>query len=193
MSGPPADPRQAAAVLYHHMHGLSPDILRTIQDAWVCASAARYGGRFETAWAKDPDACSEHDVSECEADDGTADAAGTIGTSPEAAPPVNLREIAPRLERNLRANRRPGITDASQLDVQALCVAEEAGKLAGACRRHAGKARRAGTRREVEDEVAGVLIATAMFAERAETGIDSAVARKLAVSCSRGRGEIRDE
>lgn len=149
MSGPPADLRQAAAVLYLHRHRLSPGILRTIQNVWVCASAARYGGPLGTGWAEDPDACSEHDVSECEADDGAADLAD-IGASTGTMPSMNLREIARQLEQDLRADRRPGITDASQIDVQALCVAKEAGELADACHRHAGKARRDGTMGELE-------------------------------------------
>jgi NTP pyrophosphatase (non-canonical NTP hydrolase) len=70
--------------------------------------------------------------------------------------------------------------------VQALCVAEEAGELVGAYRRWAGKARRTGTRRELEDEIADVLIVTAVFAERAGIGLDAAVAAKLAVLYSRG-------
>jgi len=49
--------------------------------------------------------------------------------------PVNLRDIACQLEQDLRANRRPKITNVGQLDVQALCVAEEAGELIGAHRR----------------------------------------------------------
>jgi NTP pyrophosphatase (non-canonical NTP hydrolase) len=188
------DLQQAAAVLYLHRHRLSPDMLRTIQDLWVCASAARYGGPFETGWADDPDAYSEHDVRECEADDG-AELADTIGASAETTPPVNLREIARQLERDLRSNRCPGITDASQLDVQALCVAEKAGELAGAYRRYAGRARRAGTLRELEGEVADVLIVTAVFAVFAErAGIDiDAAACKLAVIYSRGWREVRHE
>jgi NTP pyrophosphatase (non-canonical NTP hydrolase) len=70
--------------------------------------------------------------------------------------------------------------------VQALCVAEEAGELVGAYRRWAGKARRTGTRRELEDEVADVLIVTACFAERAGIDLDAAVAAKLTVIYSRG-------
>jgi NTP pyrophosphatase (non-canonical NTP hydrolase) len=101
-----------------------------------------------------------------------------------AAP--DLREIARHLEAHLRANRRPAITDANQLDVQALCVAEEAGELVGAYRRWAGKARRTGTRRDLEDEVADVLIVTACFAERAGIDLNEAIARKLAVIYSRG-------
>jgi hypothetical protein len=165
-------------------------MLRTIQNVGVCASAARYGPPFETGWAEDPDAYSDHDVKEYEADDA-ADLAD-IGASAGTMPPANPREIARQLEEDLRANRRPGITDANQLDVQALCVAEEAGKLVGAYRGHAGKARRAGTR-QLEDEVADVLIVAAVFAERAGIDIDAAVARKLAVTYSRGRREVRDE
>jgi NTP pyrophosphatase (non-canonical NTP hydrolase) len=99
---------------------------------------------------------------------------------------VDLRLIARRLDAQLRANRRPALTDANALDVQALCVAEEAGELVGAYRRWAGKARRTGTRRDLEDEVADVLIVTACFAERA--GIDpyDAIAAKLTVIYSRG-------
>ncbi len=109
------------------------------------------------------------------------------GTTPGiAVPAADLRQVARRLEAQLRAGRRPAITDASALDVQALCVAEEAGELVGAYRRWAGKARRTGTRRELEDEVADVLIVTACFAERAGIDIDAAVAAKLAVIYSRG-------
>jgi len=65
-------------------------------------------------------------------------------------------------------------------------VAEEAGELVGAYRRWAGKARRTGTRRELEDEIADVLIVTAVFAERAGIDLDAAIAAKLAVIYSRG-------
>jgi NTP pyrophosphatase (non-canonical NTP hydrolase) len=100
--------------------------------------------------------------------------------------PADLRHIARRLLRDLVANRRPAITDANQLDVQAMCVAEEAGELVGAYRRWAGKARRTGTRRDLEDEVADVLIVTAVFAERAGIDLDEAIAAKLTVIYSRG-------
>ena len=103
-----------------------------------------------------------------------------------AAPAADLRQIARHLDAQLRANRRPAITDANALDVQALCVAEEAGELVGAYRRWAGKARRTGTRRELEDEIADVLIVTACFAERAGIDLDAAIAAKLTVIYSRG-------
>lgn len=186
MSGQPTAVRQAAAILCLHRHRLSPGILRTIQDARVCASAARYGEPHETGWAEDPDVYREHDLHECEADDEAASLAGTVETGPETPPAVNLQEIAAQLGQDLRANRPPGITDANQLDLRALCLAEEAGELADAYRRHAGKARRAGSLRELEDGLAGVLIATAVFAERAGIDIDAAVARKLAVIYARG-------
>jgi len=109
------------------------------------------------------------------------------GTIPgAAAPAADLRQIARRLDAQLRASRRPAITDANALDVQALCVAEEAGELVGAYRRWAGKARRTGTRRELEDEVADVLIVTACFAERAGIDLSAAITAKLAVIYSRG-------
>ena len=99
---------------------------------------------------------------------------------------MDLRQIACHLEARLRANRRPAITDANQLDVQALCVAEEAGELVGAYRRWAGKARRTGTRRDLEDEVADMLIVTACFAERAGIDLNAAITAKLTVIYSRG-------
>jgi len=118
------------------------------------------------------------------ASDLLADLTTTLGVAPGY--PADLRFIARRLLRDLVANRRPAITDANQLDVQALCVAEEAGELIGAYRRWAGKARRTGTRRELEDEIADVLIVTAVFAERAGIDLDQAIAAKLAVICTRG-------
>lgn len=105
---------------------------------------------------------------------------------PGTLPPVDLRQVARQLQAELRASRRPAITDASQLDVQALCVAEEAGELVGAYRRYAGKARRTGTRRELEDEIADVLIVTAVFAERAGIDINAALIAKLTVIYNRG-------
>ena len=106
-----------------------------------------------------------------------------IGVPPE---PADLARIARQLDGDLRANRREAITDANQLDVQALCVAEEAGELVGAYRRWAGKARRTGTRRDLEDEIADVLIVTACFAERAGIDLNEAIARKLTAIYSRG-------
>ena len=56
-----------------------------------------------------------------------------------AATRADLRQIARRLEAQLRASRRPAITDAIVLDIQALCVAEEAGSWSA--RTAAGRAR----------------------------------------------------
>lgn len=101
--------------------------------------------------------------------------------------PVNLAHIAGELDIALKANRGETWDESSDLlDLQALCVAEEAGELIGAYRRWAGKARREGTFREVEDEVADVLIVTALFAHRMGIDLDAAVERKLAVVYSRG-------
>jgi len=75
---------------------------------------------------------------------------------------------------------------ADPLDIQALCVAEEAGELVGAYRRWAGKARRTGTKAELEDEVADLLIVTAVFAVRADIDLNQAVTAKLAEVYRRG-------
>jgi NTP pyrophosphatase (non-canonical NTP hydrolase) len=99
---------------------------------------------------------------------------------------VNLKEIAHDLQRELKANRRPGITDDNHPDVQALCVAEEAGELIGAYRRYVGKARRNGTLEELSHEVADVLIVTACFAEVMDIDLDQAIEAKLKVIYSRG-------
>jgi NTP pyrophosphatase (non-canonical NTP hydrolase) len=99
---------------------------------------------------------------------------------------VDLRQVARHLGAQLKANRRPAITDANHLDVHALCVAEEAGELVGAYRRWAGKARRTGTRRDLEDEIADVLIVTACFAERAGIDLHAALAAKLTIIYTRG-------
>ena len=121
----------------------------------------------------------------CRAADLLDDLTAGLGTGPPPAP-ANLRHIARQLQRSLRAHRRPAITDANQLDVQALAVAEEAGELIGAYRRWTGRARRTGTLRDLEDEVADVLIVTAVFAERAGININDAIPRKLATIYRRG-------
>ena len=117
--------------------------------------------------------------------DLAAGLAAVLGTGPPGEP-ADLAQIARQLQQDLRANRRPAITDANQLDVQALCVAEEAGELVGAYRRWAGKARRTGTLADLEDEVADVLIVTAMFAERTGIDINGAITRKLTTIYRRG-------
>jgi NTP pyrophosphatase (non-canonical NTP hydrolase) len=108
--------------------------------------------------------------------------------------PVDLAVIGKQLSKDLReTSARPAITDENMLDVQALCVAEEAGELVGAYRRWAGKARRSGTLAELTDEVADLLIVTAVFAERAGIDLDAAVAGKLEKIYARGWRERTDE
>jgi hypothetical protein len=75
---PPVDPVAAAVeVLAVCRHSLTPDVLRSLADIWVCASAARWGKPYKTWWLDlgDPEVAAmytEHDVAECEADDGQA-------------------------------------------------------------------------------------------------------------------------
>jgi NTP pyrophosphatase (non-canonical NTP hydrolase) len=106
---------------------------------------------------------------------------------------TDLRQIARQLRAELRANRLPGITDANERDVQALCVAEEAGELVGAYRRWAGEARRSGTLQDVEDEIADVILTVAIFAEELGIDLNAALARKLPVIYSRGWREPQDQ
>lgn len=98
----------------------------------------------------------------------------------------DLAGLAAKLQTELAMNRRDGINDDNMLDIQALCVAEEAGELVGAYRRYAGRARRSGTLAELAEEVADVLIATAVFAQRAGIDISEAIRSKLRVIYSRG-------
>jgi NTP pyrophosphatase (non-canonical NTP hydrolase) len=119
------------------------------------------------------------------ASDLVADLNTSLGLG-EPPGPANLRRIARRLRRDLDTNRRPGASGFNPLDFQALGVAEEAGELVGAYRRWSGRARRTGTLRELADEVADVLIVTAVFAERAGIDLDEAIARKVAVIYARG-------
>ena len=61
-------PSDAVAVFFAGRHSLAPDILRSLQDMWVCASAARYGKPYETWQLGDPDAYRTHDVAACDAE-----------------------------------------------------------------------------------------------------------------------------
>ena len=101
---------------------------------------------------------------------------------------MNLQEIAEKLRDDLEANRAPdsSISGGDILDLQAICVAEEAGELLGAYRRWAGKARRKGSFEDVRQEIADVLICTSVFAVRLGIDIDAAVEDKLKVIYSRG-------
>ncbi len=100
---------------------------------------------------------------------------------------MNLTEIADKLAATLEAEWLPAGADF--LDIQALCVAEEAGEVVGAYRRFAGKARRKGTLEDVRSEIADVLITVSIFARLLGIDIDSAVEDKLAVIYSRGWSE----
>lgn len=91
-----------------------------------------------------------------------------------------------QLERDLKENRTPAINDGNSLDVQVLCLAEEAGELVGAYRRWAGMARRSGTFEEMASEAADVLIVLALFAEMTNMDLERAVRDKLEEIYSRG-------
>jgi NTP pyrophosphatase (non-canonical NTP hydrolase) len=102
-----------------------------------------------------------------------------------------LQALAAKLQRDLAANRRDAMNDDNALDIQALCVAEEAGEVVGAYRRYSGKARRSGTLQEVADEIADVLIVTAIFAVMLHIDINDAVQWKLRKIYSRGWMEVK--
>jgi hypothetical protein len=61
-------PDEAVDVLFRERHRLAPDILRSLQDIWNCASAARYGEPCED-WAYGTEFYAGHDTADCE-DDG---------------------------------------------------------------------------------------------------------------------------
>lgn len=52
------------------------------------------------------------------------------------------------------------ITEREHIDGQVICVGEEAGEFLGAYRRYTGRARRSGTREEMLDEMADVIVGT---------------------------------
>lgn len=61
-------PQEAIEVLSRERHRLAPDIIRSLQDIWACASAARYGEPYETWFTDDPEFYATHDIAECEDD-----------------------------------------------------------------------------------------------------------------------------
>jgi NTP pyrophosphatase (non-canonical NTP hydrolase) len=99
---------------------------------------------------------------------------------------IDLAMEAKALQSALEKNRRDAMNDENALDIQALCVAEEAGELVGAYRRWAGKARRTGTLEELAHEIADLLIVTAIFAEMTGIDINRAIDDKLRIIWSRG-------
>jgi hypothetical protein len=60
----------AVEVLFAQRHDLPPDVLRSLADIWVCASAARYGEPHEPFW-EDAE-FTGHDLAACEAESGPA-------------------------------------------------------------------------------------------------------------------------
>lgn len=99
---------------------------------------------------------------------------------------IDLRTVAGQLTQIIDDHNRPEYANENPLTVQVLCASEEMGEMVGAYRRWAGLARRKGTKAELEDEVADVLISTAMFAHRVGIDIDTAIENKLEVIYSRG-------
>jgi hypothetical protein len=65
-------PEQAIEVLFRERHRLAPNIIRSLQDIWACASAALYGEPYETWFLDDPEFYAAHDIAECEDDDSPA-------------------------------------------------------------------------------------------------------------------------
>ncbi len=62
----------AVNLLFARRHRLAPDVLRSLADIWVCASAARYGAPAEEFWS-DPELFTGHDLAECAAENHTGD------------------------------------------------------------------------------------------------------------------------
>ncbi len=79
---------------------------------------------------------------------------------------AGLPALAAEIRGHLDATTLRGPADLRQI----MCVAEEAGELVGAFRRHAGMARRSGTYADLMDEFADVVITT--FVAAAYVGVD---------------------
>ena len=69
---------------------------------------------------------------------------------------------------------------------QVLAIAEEAGEFVGAYNRWSGRARRIGTREEMEDELADVIVTAFVTAHVFGMDIENVIARKLHVILHRG-------
>ena len=93
-AAPPAEAAPEAAladaidVLYRHRHELDPSALRSLQDIWACASAARYGQPYETWFTEDAEFFATHDTAACETEndeqaDGDALLGGNIADHPD--------------------------------------------------------------------------------------------------------------
>ncbi len=82
-----------------------------------------------------------------------------------------------------RLRRRNGGTG---LNVQMLCLAEEAGEAIQAYRRASGQARQPGPWSAVADELADVVIVAYVTAELADIDLSTAITGKLAAIVERG-------
>lgn len=69
-----------------------------------------------------------------------------------------------------------------------LCVAEEAGEFVGAYRRWSGQARRSGTKEEMANELADVLVTCFTAAESLGIDLPKALVEKAGIIMNRGDG-----
>lgn len=86
-----------------------------------------------------------------------------------------------------------GFNGHNPADIQMLCLTEEAGECAGAYRRWIGGARRSGSRRDFEEELADVVIVAYVLAHYTGTDLPSAIYQKLQKIYSRGWQENHEE
>jgi NTP pyrophosphatase (non-canonical NTP hydrolase) len=75
---------------------------------------------------------------------------------------------------------------------QAMNVVGEAGEFAEAYRRYSGQARRVGSREDMENELADVIISAYVFAAKTGIDLDAAVVRKGKIVMTRGVRDSRD-
>lgn len=100
----------------------------------------------------------------------------------------NLQEIAEKITAGIAS---AGFDPGQDLIRQVLGIAEEAGEFVGAFRRWQGLARRSGTREEVLEELADVIIVSLVMCERLGEDIGEVLGRKLQTIFSRGWREVR--
>ena len=74
----------------------------------------------------------------------------------------------------------------TQALAQTLCVVEEAGEFAGTVRRYMGLARRDGSKQDMQDELADVIISAFVAGAALHIDIQAAIETKLAKVMSRG-------
>jgi NTP pyrophosphatase (non-canonical NTP hydrolase) len=97
----------------------------------------------------------------------------------------NVAEFLEAMEANF-----PGIYDKHPLQ-PAACLAEEAGEAVGAIRRAMGLARRPGSWRDAEDELADVVISSFVAAGVYDLDLESAIKRKWQKILTRGYKDPR--